>query len=540
MANRPPNLATDPTIAPTLAPPVVPEVISDTLALARPVLAAPSGPGALRPGTVVAETYQITRLLGQGGMGAVWEARHLRLPDKRVVIKVLLLGTTDPVALARFRREAEIASRLGHPNIVQVLDFNALPDGAPYIVLELLQGETLAARLFRALPTFDQTMAIVAQIGSALAAAHREGIVHRDLKPDNIFLCPTDPDGEVRDVVKILDFGISKIRGAKTVLTQDAALIGTPQYMAPEQATGRNEQIDARTDIFAFGAIVFEMLAGRPPFLGDTLASVIHAVVYAPTPSLRELAPATPAAIVAAIERALAKDRDERFADVGAFVKAVTARSLDTVPPPPAPASQPRPASSPMAPPVATERVQRGRSFPIVGALVAVALVAGAALWFLSPRRSPSPAPPRAETVGSQPKSPPATALAEAKPAPAAPPGPTTQAQAEGETEQVPKGTRPAPSGGGGAAKQETLTPAAASDLAQAEAALEAGQGAEAIRLAQHSLYAQKSSRAYEIIVRAHCVQGDLGNAKAALPHVAGHDRAAVLRACGKLGVDLR
>ena len=105
--------------------------------------------------------------------------------------------------------------------------------------------------------------AIVTQVGSALAAAHREGIVHRDLKPDNVFLCPTDLGGEVRDVVKVLDFGISKIRGSKTVLTQDAALLGTPQYMAPEQATGRNDEIDARTDVFAFGAMTFEMLAGR-------------------------------------------------------------------------------------------------------------------------------------------------------------------------------------------------------------------------------------------------------------------------------------
>jgi serine/threonine-protein kinase len=533
MAERLSNPATDPTIAPPTGPG---SGAGGT---------APSAPGALRSGTVVAETYEITRLLGQGGMGAVWEAKHLRLPDKRVVVKVLLFGTTDPVALARFRREADIASRLGHPNIVQVLDFNTLPDGAPYIVLELLQGETLAARLFRGLPTFDQTTAIVSQIGSALAAAHREGIVHRDLKPDNIFLCPTDPGGEVRDVVKILDFGISKIRGAKTVLTQDAALIGTPQYMAPEQATGRNDQIDARTDIFAFGAIVFEMLAGRPPFLGDTLASVIHAVVYAPTPPLRELAPATPAAVIAAVERALAKNRDERFADVGAFVKAVTARSLEQAAPPPrsVPATLPAPAlaaaaaTSPL--PVATERVKRGRPFPIAGLVVALALVAGGAGWFLLPKPPAKPQEPAASAPSSpQPIAPKADLPVEKKPA--SPAEPPAAVRDEAETEHAPKRAVAATlGGGGGAARPETLTPAAAGDLADAEAALEAGKGAEAIRLAQHSLYAQKSSRAYVIIVRAHCTQGDLGNAKAALGHVAARDRAAVLRACGKLGVDL-
>ena len=170
---------------------------------------------------------------------------------------------------------------------------------------------------------------LVSQIGSGLAAAHRAGVVHRDLKPDNIFLCPTEIDGEARDVAKILDFGISKIRGSQTVLTQDSSLIGTPQYMAPEQATGRNDAIDARTDIFAFGAIVFEMLAGSPPFTGETLATVIHAVVYGPTPALGALAPGTPPAVVAAVERALAKQPDERFPDVASFVKAVTARSLE-------------------------------------------------------------------------------------------------------------------------------------------------------------------------------------------------------------------
>jgi len=325
-----------------------------TLAASQPGAtgAAPTG---LRPGIIVAETYEITRLLGQGGMGAVWEAKHLRLPGKRVVIKVLLFGATDATVLARFRREAEIGSRLGHPNIVQVLDFNTLPDGTPYIVLELLQGESLASRLLRGPLPLEQVKAIVTQVGSALAAAHRDGIVHRDLKPDNVFLCPTDLGGEVRDVVKVLDFGISKIRGAKTVLTQDAALLGTPQYMAPEQATGRNDEIDMRTDVFAFGAMTFEMLAGKAPFTGDTLAAVIHAIVYTPTPPLATLAKETPPAIVAAVERAMEKNRDARFPDVNSFVKAVTSRSLATAPG----TEQVQPRQPTVA---ATERVEQSRS----------------------------------------------------------------------------------------------------------------------------------------------------------------------------------
>ena len=509
--------------------------------------AAPGRPGALGPGTIVAETYEITRLLGQGGMGAVWEAKHLRLPDKRVVVKVLLFGTTDAVTLARFRREAEIASRLGHPNIVQVLDFNTLPDGAPFIVLELLQGESLAARLGRALPTFAETLAIVTQIGSALAAAHREGIVHRDLKPDNIFLCPTRLDGEIRDVVKILDFGISKIRGAKTVLTQDSSLIGTPQYMAPEQATGRNDDIDARTDIFAFGAIVFEMLAGRPPFLGETLAAVIHAVVYAPTPPLRELSPETPPAVVAAVERALAKERDARFPDVGSFVKAVTARSLETAPTLAA-SPAPKPAPAPAA--EATARFPRERPFPWKGALIGVVVLAGGGLlasFIFSPRPVVRPA---AVAAPSQPPSLPAIA---AKPVPAANVKPTANAAEGANVAPTAKAAEARPPAraderpaeraratAASAGRGETLAPAVAGELADAQVALEAGRGADAIRLAQHSLYTQKSSRAYAIITRARCAEGDLGNAKAALAGVGARDRSAVVRACGKLGVDLQ
>ncbi len=510
----------------------------------------------LRPGVVVAESYEVTRLLGQGGMGAVWEAKHLRLPDKRVVIKVLLHGAADAIALARFRREAEIASRLGHPNIVQVLDFNALPDGTPYIVLELLQGESLAARLHRGRPSFDQTTAIVGQIGSALAAAHREGIVHRDLKPDNIFLCPTDLGGEIRDVVKVLDFGISKIRNAKTVLTQDSALIGTPQYMAPEQATGRNDEIDARTDIFAFGAIVFEMLAGRPPFHGDTLASVIHAVVYAPAPSLTEVAPETPLAVAAAVERALAKDRDARFPDVGAFVKAVTARSiatastmaaapsrvgapLVTAPTMPAtPAAMTTLSAAATAPPaaVATERVSRGRGMPVVG-VVAGLLIAGIGTAFIVMNR-PSPAPTTTTSTTTTTPPPPAEPQ-RAKPLTPEPVEPQPiETATDTPRREKPKPDRPAKPNSKGDSN-EALPSAALADLADAEVALQAGKSGEAIRLAQHSLYAQKSSRAYAIIARARCLEGDLGNAKAALAHVAGRDRAAVVRQCGKLGVDV-
>ncbi len=285
----------------------------------------------IRPGTIVADTYEVTRLLGQGGMGQVWEAQHRRLPGKRVAVKVLLgQAAADPNSYARFRREAEIASRLGHPNIVEALDFNTLPGGTPYIILEFLRGESLAKRISAGPMSVDAALAIARQVASALAAAHKEGVVHRDLKPDNIFLCPTEAGGVVAEHVKVLDFGISKIRDSKTVQTQASALIGTPQYMSPEQASGKHAETDHRTDQFALGAIVFEMLMGEAVFGGHTLAEVITKVLFEEAP-LDRLAGRAPDHVIAAVGRALKKSAAERFSDIGAFTAALTGRPLQTL-----------------------------------------------------------------------------------------------------------------------------------------------------------------------------------------------------------------
>jgi serine/threonine-protein kinase len=286
-----------------------------------------TGRDVLDAGAVVGETYRIGSLLGRGGMGAVWAAEHLRLPGKRVAVKVLL----DPAAAGeemfqRFRREAEIASRLGHPNIIEVLDFNLLPSGQPYIVLEYLQGETLARRLRSGRVPLDESLAIARQIGSALQAAHRAGVVHRDLKPDNVFLCVPEEDVPTR--VKVLDFGISKIRGSGTLATADSILMGTPQYMSPEQAVGRNSELDARTDLFALGAIVYEMLAGEPAFAGGSLAQVVYRVVHVEPAPLRSLVPDLPDEVVSSVERALSKSADDRQPDVATFIHELTGRPL--------------------------------------------------------------------------------------------------------------------------------------------------------------------------------------------------------------------
>ncbi|MEJ7598046.1 MAG: serine/threonine-protein kinase [Kofleriaceae bacterium] len=286
-------------------------------------------------GSVIADTYTIEALIGEGGMGQVFLASHLRLPGKQVAIKLLHGGLEDADILRRFAREAEIASRLGHPNIVGVVDTNLLSDGTPYLVLEYLQGESLSQRLKRGPLTLNHVLSLIRQIGSALAAAHREGIVHRDLKPQNIFLCPTEVDGRLVEIAKVLDFGISKMRGSDTVKTQESTLLGTPQYMAPEQATGQHSTVDERTDIFALGAILYEMFTGHPAFAGASIPEVVFKVVYEhPTP-LAQIAPELPAQVVAAVTRAMAKPAEERFASVSELVEALTGTPLATLTSPP-------------------------------------------------------------------------------------------------------------------------------------------------------------------------------------------------------------
>lgn len=299
----------------------------------------------LTVGSIVAETYRLEALIGRGGMGEVYAASHLRLPGKQVAIKFLHPEVSDADILARFRREAEIASRLGHPNIVTVLDFNSLPDGTPYLVLEYLVGETLADALARGPLALERTFTIARQVGSALAAAHRAGVVHRDLKPHNIFLVPTEIEGRIGETAKVLDFGISKIRGSQTVKTQDSALLGTPQYMAPEQAMGQHDSVDGRTDIFALGAILYEMLTGQAAFGGASIPEVVFKVVYEAPPPLATHAPGVPPHVIAAVERAMAKKADERFATVGELITALTGVGLATLPPGPAASLELRPPS---------------------------------------------------------------------------------------------------------------------------------------------------------------------------------------------------
>ncbi len=268
--------------------------------------------GVLRPGVVLGETYRVLRLVGKGGMGQVYEAENVRLDAIRVAIKVLVRGEDGAHgnAFARFKLEVEVTSRLQHANIVKVFDYNLTPASQPYFVMELLRGTDLASELrARGAMPVTRAIGIVRQIALGLSVAHRCGVVHRDLKPQNVFLVPD----EDQDLVKIVDFGISKVREDTTELTQELSILGTQHYMAPEQAQGRLGDIDERTDVFALGAIAYEILTGRGAFSGETSTAVLYQVVHEqPVPPTQINAAISPP-IEAVVFKALAKRQEQRF-----------------------------------------------------------------------------------------------------------------------------------------------------------------------------------------------------------------------------------
>jgi eukaryotic-like serine/threonine-protein kinase len=252
-------------------------------------------------------------------MGEVYEAKHARLPG-RFAVKVLAarVGVGSP-SFRRFRREAEIASSLRHPNLVQVVDFNLMTDGCPYLVMEFLDGSDLSQELERVGRLSPRRTAnIVGQVAGALNHAHLSGVVHRDLKPQNVFLVPFGARGS--DFVKVVDFGISKVNTAATVTTEPS-LIGTPQYMSPEQARGRSQEVDALTDQFALAAMAYEMLSGRPAFSGDNVPAILFAVTS--TEPLPLGVPSLTAEVESVLRRGLAKDKGNRFRSILEFGEAL-------------------------------------------------------------------------------------------------------------------------------------------------------------------------------------------------------------------------
>jgi serine/threonine protein kinase len=275
-------------------------------------------------GETLAEKYLVEQLIKRGGMGSVYRGKHVMM-DKTVAIKVLrpsLAG--DDVVVARFSREAKAASRISHPHAVSVTDFGEAESGVVFLVMEYLDGRTLKDLIRSEGPmTLERTVEIIRQVSGALDAAHQQGVIHRDLKSDNIMLSQTNGG----DWAKVLDFGIAKIQqpeGARdNDITAANLVIGTPQYMSPEQCSQAGP-IDARSDVYSLGVIVFEMLAGRVPFTGDSLTVIMMQQVRDEPPSVLEARPDLPASIDNLIKKALAKQPADRFQTAGELSEALT------------------------------------------------------------------------------------------------------------------------------------------------------------------------------------------------------------------------
>jgi serine/threonine-protein kinase len=294
-------------------------------------------------GRVLDEKYEVLGRLGEGGMGAVYRARRVHIGDE-VAVKVLHTKYVgDPTLVERFRREARAAAQLHHPNVVTIHDYGEArgDDGFAYIVMELVAGVSLRELLRREgrLPA-ARAASLMRDICAGVAAAHRREIVHRDIKPDNIIVLPPDDDHE-RERVKVVDFGIAKLRdmASDSTLTQAGSMVGTPFYMSPEQCRG--ESLDARADVYSLGALLYEMLAGSPPFTAPTVGGVISRHLTEPPPPLPGELNAPPA-MQAAVARALAKDPSARQRDAAEFAREVQAAAQGQ-PAPPADASAPAP-----------------------------------------------------------------------------------------------------------------------------------------------------------------------------------------------------
>ena len=287
----------------------------------------------LRPGQILDHKYRVEKLIGLGGMAAVWAGVNKRT-GKRVVLKMILQSLADSEeARERFRREALAAGRINHPNVVTVFDVFE-HEGRDCIVMELLLGEPLSDRLARqGLMEPDEAFALLLPALRGVAAAHAHHVIHRDLKPHNIFLC-TSADGEYI-TTKVLDFGISKIlqpSGESRDLTLAGKSIGTPAYMAPELASG-SRTLDRRTDVYGFGAVLYEALAGHRPFQGLEGLPLLEHIMREPPRPIASYRPDLSPEVITVVERAMAKDPAERYRSVESLIGAIeTLLPTTTVP----------------------------------------------------------------------------------------------------------------------------------------------------------------------------------------------------------------
>ncbi|MFI5306676.1 MAG: serine/threonine-protein kinase [Polyangiales bacterium] len=269
-------------------------------------------------GSTVGGKYHVERMLGAGGMGAVFAARNT-LTDKRVALKWMHPEVAaDPLARERFLREARASARVRHPNVVDVYDV-VNEDGALFMVMELLEGEPLGDLMQREGTPLPEMISHLLGAMRGVAAAHRKHVIHRDIKPDNIFLAREGDDE--RPVPKVVDFGISKLTGAGDLsLTNTGAALGSPLYMSVEQLSGVKD-IDARADVYAFGVILYEAVTGRPPFEADTYAVLVAKIMTEQAVDPKQLRPEVPTSLAHLIGRAMAKDRSQRIPDLDTLIR---------------------------------------------------------------------------------------------------------------------------------------------------------------------------------------------------------------------------
>ncbi|MBX3225231.1 MAG: serine/threonine protein kinase [Labilithrix sp.] len=399
-----------------------------------------------QPGETIADRYRLERLLGEGGMGAVWAATHL-VTRKLVAIKTLKPELTKSASLVeRFLREARAACAVRHPNVVQIHDVLALESGVPIMIMDFLEGESLGARLLRQrripLPELSK---ILLPVFSAVSAAHAASIVHRDLKPDNLFLVSlsgstTLPDGtraaDDEISVKVLDFGVAKITAVDEStgpLTKTGAMLGTPFYMSPEQLFGEKD-VDTRSDIWALGVIIYECLTGRRPTEADNLGQITKLVTVTGIPPIVTVKPNVPADVNALVARMLTRDRtmrpslDEAREVFGRYATGATPHAslgpMRVEPPPTDPPLDDRSNNLPWASSNArsgtggAERPGLALVLGLAGLLVTAAVVTTGVL-LVSRLRAP---PPTSASAPSSAPAPPESADAPAAPASSEPP----------------------------------------------------------------------------------------------------------------------
>ncbi len=267
----------------------------------------------MHKGEVVDDRFEIDARAGEGGMGTVYRAIDR---SNRTTVAFKILHDPQGDAITRFAHEARALADLDDPHIVRYIAHGTLNSGEPYLVVEWVEGESLSEHLARGHISVAESLEIAWQLASALGAAHARGIVHRDVKPSNVML-----EGGSSKHVKLLDFGIARLAEATAGLTGTRDVIGTPGYMAPEQARGERAPIDARTDVFSLGCVLYECLAGRPTFVGNHPMALLAKLLFEEPPPLRELAPDVPEGLANLVMRMLSKDQDARPQDGHAITR---------------------------------------------------------------------------------------------------------------------------------------------------------------------------------------------------------------------------